>query len=184
MCLLLLFLLFLLFLFLLLLGFFFFGLISIALARILELGGIHASTLGSRRWIAFLAGSTLGSLGLGLLATLIFSRQTLRTVLGWFQPIGRVVGWVAWTLSSMVLYLIFPLLEWAMGWVTQMVDQGGEQGEALFGSPLLSPLQFAQEEGPVPQLADRIVCARMIADHCWVQLPGVPGSWQRQLTTS
>ena len=138
---------------LLLLGFFFFGLISIALARILELGGIQASTLGSRRWIAFLAGSTLGSLGLGLLATLIFSRQTLRTVLGWFQPLGRMIGWVAWTLASMVLYLIFPLLEWAMGWVTQMADQGGEEGEALFGSPLFSPLQLAQEEGPAPQVA-------------------------------
>lgn len=78
-----------------LMAFFFFGLVSIALARIQELGGIRASTLGSRRWLAVLGGATLGSLALGLLTAMIFSRRVLQAVLGWVKPLWDRLGTTA-----------------------------------------------------------------------------------------
>jgi hypothetical protein len=128
----------------LLFAFFFFGLISIALARIMELGGIHASTLGSRRWIAVLLGATLGSLGLGLLVTVVFSRQTLRAVLGWFDPLLQLLSRIAWFAVAFVLYLLVPLFEWMMAWIPEALGENQEVLESLFGSPLVSPLEFPE----------------------------------------
>jgi hypothetical protein len=138
----------------LLFAFFFFGLISIALARIIELGGIHASTLGSKRWIAVLIGATLGSLGLGLLVTVIFSRQTLRAVLGWFGPLFQALGQIAWYAVAFILYLLVPLFEWIMAWIPQALGENQEVLESLFGSPLLSPLQFPK----VQDTPDYAIC--------------------------
>jgi hypothetical protein len=131
---------------LLLVGFFFFGLISIALARILELGGIHASTLGSQRWLVVLVGSTLASLGVALLVTILFSRQTLGAVLGWFRPLWHALSYLAWLLIAALLYLAFPLFEWALGWLTQLQGQGQEAGEGIFGSLVSRPFEFAEPE--------------------------------------
>jgi hypothetical protein len=131
---------------LLLVGFFFCGLISIALARILELGGIHASTLGSRRWLIVLIGATIASLGVALLVTILFSRQTLGTVLSWFRPLWRVLGWVAWMLIASAFYLAFPLIEWALGWLSELRGQGREAGEGFFGSMISRPFDFAEPE--------------------------------------
>jgi hypothetical protein len=128
----------------LLFAFFFFGLISIALARIIELGGIHGSTLGSGRWIAVLIGATLGSLGLGLLVTMVFSRQTLRAVLGWFGPLFEALGQIAWYAVVFILYLLVPLFEWITAWILQALSENQEVIESLFGSPLQSPLQFPE----------------------------------------
>ena len=128
------------------LAFFFFGLISIALARIIELGGIHASTLGSQRWMAVLVGSTLGSLGLSVLAALIFSPRTLRVLFGWLLPVRQFFATIVWFFVSILLYLAFPLFEWALSWIAQVA--GGQEGlgESLFGSPLFSPLQVIETE--------------------------------------
>ena len=131
---------------LLLVGFFFCGLISIALARILELGGIHASTLGSRRWLVVLIGATITSLGVALLVTMLFSRQTVSTVLGWFRPLWRLLGWVAWMLIAAALYLLFPLIEWALGWLSEMRGQRQEGLEGLLGSLVSRPFEFAEAE--------------------------------------
>ena len=87
----------------LLFGFFFFGLMSVALARILELGGIHSSSLGSRQWVSVLAGAILGSLALALLASLLFSQGTVRTVLGWFRPLVRLVELLLWYVVSAIV---------------------------------------------------------------------------------
>jgi hypothetical protein len=126
-----------------LLAFFFCGLISIALARILELGGVRASTLGSKRWMAVLVGSTLGSLGLVLLVTVVFSRRTLRTILGWLQPLRTLIARAAWVVFSAVLYLLWPLLDWALSWLAQVTSEGmEEQIESLPSSPFISPLQI------------------------------------------
>ena len=131
---------------LLLVGFFFCGLISIALARILELGGIHASTLGSRRWLIVLIGATIVSLGVALLVTMLFSRQTVSTVLSWFRPLWRVLGWVAWMLIAAALYLGFPLIEWALGWLSELRGQRQEAGESFFGSLVSRPFDFPEAE--------------------------------------
>jgi hypothetical protein len=130
----------------LLLAFFFFGLISISLARIIELGGIHASTLGSRRWIAVLIGATLGSLGLSLLVAVVFSRNTLRAVLGWFGPLWRALSVVAWYAVAISLYLLVPLLEWMVAWIPRALGRDPEELESLFGSPLMSPLAFPEAQ--------------------------------------
>ena len=131
-----------------LLGFFFFGLVSIAMARILELGGIHSSTLGSRRWLAVLAGATGGSLALGLLITVLFSRETLRLVLGWFHPLGRLLGHVAWYLVSFILYLAFPLFEWLFELVRRLRESGSGFGLSPLGSMLVSPPFGVDEREP------------------------------------
>ena len=123
-----------------LMAFFFFGLVSIALARIQELGGIRASTLGSRRWLAVLGGATLGSLALGLLTAMIFSRRVLQAVLGWFKPLWDRLGQLLWWAAMAIFYILVPLFEWAMSWLQRELSSSGEEGETLFGSPVTSPL--------------------------------------------
>ena len=125
----------------LLFGFFFFGLMSVALARILELGGIHSSSLGSRQWVSVLAGAILGSLALALLASLIFAQGTVRTVLGWFRPLVRLVERLLWYVVSALVYLIWPLLEMLLNFARSVTaDQLN-----IFMSPLMSPLASPQE---------------------------------------
>jgi hypothetical protein len=128
-------------------AYFFFGLMGIALARILELGGIHHSTLGSKQWVGVLAGSVLGNLALALLASLLFSRQAVRTILGWFQPLIQLVQWLLWHFLAIMAYLIWPLLEWAFSWMRRL----GSEDLFLFqssplGSPLVNPLELAEVE--------------------------------------
>jgi len=130
----------------LILAYFFFGLMSVALASLRELGGVHQSTLGSKQWIAVLAGSILGNLALALLASLLFSRQAVRTVLAWFQPLGRLLQQAAWYLVSFVLYLVWPLIEWALGWIKQMQAEGFTFAVSPLGSPMANPLQAMQTE--------------------------------------
>jgi type IV secretory pathway VirB2 component (pilin) len=125
----------------LLFAFFFFGLMSIALARILELGGIHSSSMGSRQWVSVLAGAVLGSLALALLISLIFSQQTVRTVLGWFRPLVRLVERLLWILVSALVYLAWPLFEMFLNWArTVSPDQ-----LSFLTSPLMSPLATPEE---------------------------------------
>jgi hypothetical protein len=125
----------------LLFGFFFFGLMSVALARILELGGIHSSSLGSRQWVSVLAGAILGSLALALLASLLFSQGAVRTVLGWFRPLVRLVELLLWYLVSALAYLIWPLLEMLLNFARSVTaDQLG-----ILMSPLMSPLASPEE---------------------------------------
>jgi len=130
-----------------LMAFFFFGLVSIALARIQELGGIHASTLGSRRWLAVLGGATLGSLALGLLTAMVFSRRVLQAVLGWFKPLWDRLGQLLWWAAMAIFYMLVPLLEWALSWLQREIANSGPEGESLFGSsPLVSPLIWGDPE--------------------------------------
>ena len=129
------------------LAFFFFGLISIALARIIELGGIHASTLGSQRWMAVLVGSTLGSLGLSILAALTFSPRTLRVLFDWLLPLRQFLSRIAWLVVGALLYLAFPLFEWALSWIKRTAEQQAIFGESLFGSPLIDQLEVMETEG-------------------------------------
>jgi hypothetical protein len=125
----------------LLFGFFFFGLMSIALARILELGGIRSSTMSSRQWVGVLAGSILGSLALALLVSSIFSRQAVRAVLRLFRPLVRGVELLLWYLVSILVYLLWPLLEMLLNFARSVTSA---EIQALM-SPLASPLPLPQE---------------------------------------
>ena len=126
------------------LAYFFFGLLGIALARILELGGIHQSTLGSKQWVVVLVGVILGSLGLALLVSLLVSRRMIRAVLDWFSPLVNLVGRVLWILFSIVFYLLWPLIEVLTSWFKQAVNEGAFSSMAPFLSPLTSPLQIPE----------------------------------------
>ena len=140
-------------------AFFFTGLMSIALARILELGGIHQSTLGSKQWVGVLAGSILGNLALALLASLLFSRQVIRTVMGWFRPLVRLVQNVLWYLLSAVVYLLWPLIMWALEWVRRISP--GDLG--FLASPLMSPLADPSELAETEQVAAWMPVCRTIS---------------------
>ena len=125
-------------------AYFFFGLLSIALSSILEQGGIQQSTMGSRQWILFLAATILGNLGLALLVSLLFSRQALQTVFSWLRPVGRLLQVVAWYLLSAMLYLLWPLLEWALAWFREVRPEGISFNLSPLMSPLASPEEIAE----------------------------------------
>jgi hypothetical protein len=139
-------------------AFFFFGLLSIALSRILELGGIHQSTLGSRQWVGLLAGAVLGNLALALLASLLFSRQVIATVLGWLRPLFRLVQVVLWLLVSIMAYLLVPLLMHLLSFIRQ-IDPGGL---AFLTSPLFSPLATPEEIAEQGELANWVPVCRTV----------------------
>ena len=122
-------------------AFFFFGLLSIALARIIDMGGIRQSTMGSRQWVILLSGSILANLALALLISLIFSRQALLMLLAWFRPLVRLLQLIAWYLLVSIIYLLWPLIEWATQWLTQMRNQGS----TFNVSPLASPVALPQD---------------------------------------
>ena len=128
------------------LAYFFFGLMSIALARILEVGGIYSSSLGSRQWVAVLVGSSLGSLALALLFSLLFSRQVLQAFLAWTRPIWRALLRIAWYVAGVLLYLLFPLVEWAIALFRRLRSSFGVGQEGLFMSPLVDPLEAMRAE--------------------------------------
>jgi hypothetical protein len=125
----------------LILAFFFFGLMSIALASVIESGGVHRSTLGSGQWVGMLGGTILGSLGVALLISLLLSRQMLRAVLAWLEPVVRAAQYGVWLVLSAVLYLLWPLIEWATEWIRHL-----DWEQIPFNvSPLMSPLATPQE---------------------------------------
>jgi hypothetical protein len=79
------------------------------------------------------------------LVTVVFSRRMLRTVLGWFQPLRTLIARAAWLALSAVLYLLWPLLDWALSWISQITSEGTEgPTESLFASPFASPLQIVE----------------------------------------
>ncbi len=127
-------------------AFFFFGLLSIALARIIDMGGIHQSTMGSRQWVILLSGSILGNLALALLVSLIFSRQALLMVLAWFRPFVRLLQQAAWYLLAFVIYLFWPLIEWATQWLRQARSQGFTFDVSPLASPLARPQDLLQTQ--------------------------------------
>ena len=125
-------------------AYFFFGLMSIALARLIESGSIHKSALGSRQWVGVLIGSTLGNLGLALLASLIVSRRTLRAVISWFRPLIAFVEKVIWYIVMFVFYLAWPLIEWLLALLMSRLKGRGFAVSPI-GSPLGSPLEETAE---------------------------------------
>ncbi|MBN1580141.1 MAG: DUF4129 domain-containing protein [Anaerolineae bacterium] len=129
-------------------AYFFFGLLSIALARVLEVGGIHDSSLGSKQWVGVLIGSSLGSLGLALLASILFSRQVWQAVLKWVMPLWKLVEKVSWYIVGAILYLFYPLVEWLVALFEELRRNSGVEGEGVFASPLLSPLFDPQTQEP------------------------------------
>jgi hypothetical protein len=133
--------------------------LSIALSRIIEFGGIHWSTLGGKQWVGLLAGAVLGNLVLSLLASLLFSRQAVSTVLGWFRPLFRLVQVVLWAALSAVAYLLVPLLMWALRWVSRI----DPEGLSFLTSPLAPQFATAEEIAEQGELGNWISTCRTIS---------------------
>jgi hypothetical protein len=129
----------------LLLGYFFFGLMSVALARILELGGIQRSSMGRRQWVALLAGTILGNLALALLASLLVSPQMMRALIDRVRPLARMIQLAVWYLLAAILYLAWPLIELVMAWIAKMQAEGTTFDMSPLQSPLINPLEMMQE---------------------------------------
>ncbi len=133
-------------------GYFFFGLLTVALARVLEVGGIHSSTLGSRQWIAILIGASAGSMTLAMLVAALFSRQVLGMLLTRFKGAWNLVTGLVWYVVAALIYLFFPLVEWIIDVARQLQRQGGVQDEQLFGSPLTGQLETLEYQNLRPVL--------------------------------
>lgn len=131
---------------LVILAHFFFGLMSIALARMLDVGGIHRSTLGSKQWVGVLVGASLGSLSLALLVSFLFSRQILLAVIARIRPLWNLFGRLLWYFIGALLYLLFPLMEWLFLLLEQLRRSLGSVENLPFASPLQSPLEPLQQE--------------------------------------
>ena len=122
---------------LLLPAYFFFGLVAIALARIIELGeirgGVRAPFTGS--WLGILAGSALSAVALGLLAASLLSVERLQTWLDRLRPLLEPLRNVLFALIGLFFYIAAV----AGGWLAQLLRR-------LLGEP-------EAEEGTLPDLS-------------------------------
>jgi hypothetical protein len=93
--------------------YFFFGLISVALARIEEVsrlkGGVRSPF--NAYWLGVLVLATLIVLLIGLLASSIFSLQNAYHVLGWLRPLEPVLEAAFYFVFAILGYLLQPLVE-------------------------------------------------------------------------
>ena len=132
----------------LVLTYFFFGLIALALARIMELGGARRSALSVREWIVLLVGATVGSLGTALLVSLFISRRTVGMVLGWLRPLGHLLAVIMWYVLMVLFYLFWTFAQL----VFKALSRGGERAkppEFQFLSPLPSPSALGETGGGI-----------------------------------
>jgi hypothetical protein len=80
-----------------------------------------------------------------LLVSLIFTRQAVRTVLGWFRPLVHAVEVLLWYLVSAIVYLIWPLLEMLLDVARSMTSENIQTFLSPLASPLASPQELAEE---------------------------------------
>jgi hypothetical protein len=95
--------------------FFAFGLTAVALARIDQKSIGAANSTGSLLpWDRFaqLWGIIIGILGTSLAIATLYTPSFLRTVLGWFAPVGWLFQWLLTQVTFLLFWLITPLLEW------------------------------------------------------------------------
>jgi hypothetical protein len=95
--------------------FFAFGLAAVALARIDQKAIGAANSSGAllpwdrfaQLWIAI-----IGILAAALATATLYTPPMLRTALGWFAPVGRLVQWLLAQTAFLIFLLLTPLLEW------------------------------------------------------------------------
>ena len=95
--------------------FFTFGLIAVALARIDQKAVGAANSSGAiLPWNRFaqLAITVTGILTASLAVATVYTPSLLRTVLGWFAPLGWLVQWILTGIALALFWLLTPLFEW------------------------------------------------------------------------
>jgi hypothetical protein len=98
-------------------GFFFFGLVSVALARQEDVGRGEAQRSLPLKgpWLAILAGSAAAVLGLGILLSLIVTPQGLLAFLSLFKPLTPlviVILYVLLTIIALLVQLLYAIVTW------------------------------------------------------------------------
>jgi len=123
-------------------AYFFYSLLAVSLARVEEMAG-EGGTVGptsSGRWLVILALASAGLIGLGLLASSLYSLEGIRQVLMWLRPLWRFLGGILYVLLSWIARLLEPL----MLWLVELV-QGAF---ASFGGQEITPFEFPVFEPP------------------------------------
>ena len=118
--------------------FFAVGLSAVALARIDQKAIGAANSSGAllpwdryaQLWVVI-----VGVLATALGAATFYTPLFLRTVLGWFSPLGRVFDWLLAGFAYALFWLLTPLLEWLM-----------ERMQAMMGET--QPLQLPESMPP------------------------------------
>jgi hypothetical protein len=92
--------------------FFALGLLAIGLARVEEAqsnrGAVRSAFTPS--WALLLAGGSLGAVGVGLLATLVFSRTLVAAIWRALSPVGVLLRWVLYGVVWLVFLVAEPLI--------------------------------------------------------------------------
>lgn len=126
--------------------FFAFGLAAVALARIDQKAIGAANSSGAllpwdrfaQLWVAI-----IGILAAALASATLYTPPILRTVLGWFAPVGRLAGWLLAQVTFLIFLLLTPFLEWLALRIQSMIADSPpvEQAENL---PPPQPLPLVQ----------------------------------------
>lgn len=112
--------------------FFFFGLLSIGLARVTEIEQQPES--GGQVSTGFWLGATLGGiisvLGLALATTQLVTVGNVRVLLQWLRPLWRLLEGAATVLAYLIGLILQPLLDWLIRTFRSRIDF-----DSLFSTP-------------------------------------------------
>ena len=116
--------------------FFAFGLCAVALARIDQKAVGAANSSGAllpwdrfaQLWLVI-----AGVLAVSLTAATYYTPPILRTVLGWFAPVGKLLQWLLMAVAYVTFLILTPLLEWLIARMQAMMADADPQplGELL-----------------------------------------------------
>lgn len=108
--------------------FFGFGLTAVSLARMDEkaLTADHSSgALLPWPRLAQIIATVAATLGVGWLAALVYTPGNLRTALGWFSPLWRLLGLILSRLLLLLLLILTPLIDALIRFLRRILDQLG-----------------------------------------------------------
>ena len=114
-------------------AFFFFGLVSMALARALEVDLVHKGRRSpfSGPWLSIVLGAVIGTLVIAMLMTLILSPQTAAAIFTWLRPVTDVLGTALYYVLMAVAYLMQPLINVLTVIFTEGLRAMFESGESI-----------------------------------------------------
>ncbi len=106
--------------------FFAFGLSAVALARIDQKAIGSANSSGAllpwdrfaQLWVVI-----VGILTTSLAAATVYTPPFLRTVLGWFAPLGQLFQWILAGIAYALFWVLTPLLEWLSARIQAMIAE-------------------------------------------------------------
>jgi len=122
--------------------FFGFGLTAVSLARMDEkaLTADHSSgALLPWPRLAQIIAAVAVTLGAGWLAALAYTPQHIRTVLGWFSPLWRLLGLILGRLLLLLALILAPLIDGIIRFLRRILDQFGVYDMPTPPEPVQAP---------------------------------------------